>query len=349
MYVRRVLLLLVALVVIAAAGVMPAGASHGTNGKICIVNDLGGEENPFNASTAEGAKAAQSKFHVDTETLNADTEAEIVANIGLFVTGGDCDLIVGVAFLVAGLMEPFIADNPGQRFAVIDFTFFPSSYPNLAEVFFLPNEAAFLAGYVAAGTSETGKVGVFGGQPIPPVTLFMDGFTLGVGYHNSIHGTTVEVLGWDPNTQTGLFAFDFQDPTAGQTLASDLYDQGADTVFPVAGFTSFGALWEARERKAAGQSVRVIGVDFDYYDFFGDPDRVILTSVIKDPGVAVFNQVAALVDGAWTPGIVFEGLETGTVDIAPFHKLNPVVPGFLKNDLQSIRAGIIDGSIPTLP
>ena len=349
MYVRRLLAVLVALTMVAIVGVTPAGASHGVNGTICIVNDLGGDASPFNASAAEGAKVARSKLHVDTETLNADTQADVAANIDTFVTGGDCDLIFGVGFIVAGIMEPFIGAHPDQRFAVIDFAFFPASYPNAAEVFFMPNEAAFLAGYLAAGTSETGKVGVFGGQPILPVTLFMDGYALGVAYYNSIYGTSVEVLGWDPDTQTGLFSFDFQDPAIGQAIASGLFDQGADTVFPVAGATGFGALRAAAERKAAGDSVRVIGVDFDYYGAFGDPDGVILTSVVKDPGVAVFNQAAALVDGTWTAGILPEGLETGGVDIAPFHDLNRAVSGFLKNDLKFVRTGIIDGSIPTLP
>jgi basic membrane lipoprotein Med (substrate-binding protein (PBP1-ABC) superfamily) len=76
---------------------------------------------------------------------------------------------------------------------------------------------------------------------------------------------------------------------------------------------------------------------------------VILTSVIKDYGPAVFNQIEALVDGTWNGGFVLEGLESGAVDIAPFHKLNRDVPGHLKNDLKAIRAGIIDGTIPTTP
>lgn len=76
---------------------------------------------------------------------------------------------------------------------------------------------------------------------------------------------------------------------------------------------------------------------------------MILTSVVKDYGPAVFNQIEALVDGTWAPGFVAEGLESGASDIAPFHKLNRAVTGFLKNDLKAIRAGIIDGSIATTP
>jgi basic membrane protein A len=200
--------------------VIPIGSGaggHEVNGKVCVVNDLGG--NPLNASAAEGTKAARSKLHVDTETLDADTEAEIIANIDAFVTAGDCDLIFGIGFIVGSLMEPFIFANPGQDFVVVDTVV--SALPNVAQVEFLSNEAGFLAGYVAAGISETGKVGVFGGLPVPPVTVFMDGYALGVQWFNSENGASVEVLGWDPDLQTGPFTFSF-DPADGQAAASDL-------------------------------------------------------------------------------------------------------------------------------
>lgn len=340
-------ILAAAAMLISAIGAVPATAGHDVNGKVCIVNSIGGPDEPFNMNTAVGTKAAQSKLHVDVVTLDAESEAEVVANVDYAVTAG-CDLIIGIGFISGLLMEPFIAANPGQDFATIDFGF-NGFYPNVSEVFFETDQAGFLAGYIAAGLSETGKVGVFGGVPIPPVTIFMDGYALGVDWYNSRHGTSVDVLGWDPDQQSGLFAFTFDDPVAGQALAAGLYDQGADTVFPVAGGTSFGALFEAVDRKATGEDVRVIGVDFDWSGTFGDPDRVILTSVIKDYGPAVFNQIAALVDGTWAPGFVLEGLDDGSVEIAPFHKLNRAVPGFLKNDLKDIRAGIIDGTIPTRP
>ena len=281
-------------------------------------------------------------------TARVDHATTSTANIDAFVTAGDCDLTIGIGFVIGFLMEPAVIANPTQDFAMIDFSF-GGMYPNVAEAFFLPNEAAFLAGYVAAGVSATGRVGVFGGLAVPPVTLFMDGYALGVEWYNTEFGANVEVLGWDPGLQTGLFADTFVDPAVGRAIASDLYDQGADTVFSVAGIASFGAAFEAAERKAAGESVRVIGVDYDWVSVVGDPDRIVLTSVVKNYGSVLFDQVAAFVDGTWELGFLLVGLESGAVDIAPFHKLNRLVPGFLKNDLKLIRAGIIDGSIPTLP
>ena len=37
-------------------------------------------------------------------------------------------------------------------------------------------QSSFLAGYLAAGMSESGKVATFGGLAIPSVTSFMDGY-----------------------------------------------------------------------------------------------------------------------------------------------------------------------------
>lgn len=326
----------------------PAAAHHGVNGKICIINDAGGGDTPYNRSAATGAAKAEAKLHIEILTLDAETESDIIANIDTFVTAGDCDLIIGVGFIVAFALEPFIAANPTQQFAVMDFSF-GGLYANTAEVQFRTDQPAFLAGYVAAGISETGKVGTFGGLPIPPVTIFMDGYALGVEYYNAQHGTSVEVLGWDPDLQTGLFTFNFNNPADGQATAATLYELGADTVFPVAGATGYGALTEAELRKAAGDQVRVIGVDFDWSQDFADPNRVILTSVVKDLGPAIVHQAVAIADGSWQGVAVWEDLASGGTYIADFGRANRHVPGYLKNDLKAIRVGIADGSIPTIP
>ncbi len=332
--------------VMSVVGAVPAAAHHGSNGTICIVNDIGGPDTPFSVSDRD-MRRAEARFRVDVEIADSATEAEIAANIDQFVTSGECDLIVGMGFIVAFALEPFAAGNPAQLFASIDGVL-SQRYPNVAEVVFEVDEPSFLAGYVAAAVSETGKVGVFGGLPIPPVTDFMDGYALGVEKYNAAYGADVEVLGWDVDTRDGLFTFDFGNPALGQGLASDLYDMGADTVFPVAGFTSFGALDEAKLRKGAGDDVRVIGVDYDWSKQLGDPDRVILTSVVKDGRRAVYNQIKALVRGTWTDGFVYEGLG-GAAYMAPFRKLRRVVPGFIRRDLPCLRRGIINGTIPTMP
>jgi basic membrane protein A len=241
-----------------------------------------------------------------------------------------------------------VAAHPDQRFSAIDHVFVTAG--NAVSVTFRADQPSFLAGYTAAAASETGKVATYGGLPIPPVTDFMNGYALGVEYFNTRHGADVEVLGWDLDTQSGLFSFTFTDPAVGFALTQDLFDQGADTVFPVAGATSLGSYDAAVERKTAGSDVRIVYPDFDPFDQFDrDRARVLLTSAIKGFDVATYHQIEALVDGSWASGLVVEDLASGGVDLAPFHRTNNQVPGLVRPALRDIREGIIDGSIPTLP
>ena len=61
-----------------------------------------------------------------------------------------------------------------------------------------PTRTRFLGGYLAAAMSKSGKVGTFGGQDIPPVTIYMDGFVAGVRYYDKINNAHVVGARLDP-------------------------------------------------------------------------------------------------------------------------------------------------------
>ena len=88
---------------------------------------------------------------------------------------------------------------------------------NVDALLFNTVQDGFLGGYLAAGMTKTGKVATFGGQKLPTVTIYMDGFYDGVQYYNQKHGTHVQVLGWNEKTQNGNFTGDFTDQTKGLT------------------------------------------------------------------------------------------------------------------------------------
>ena len=96
--------------------------------------------------------------------------------------------------------------------------------------------------------TETGIVATYGGINIPPVTIFMDGFVLGVEKYNEVHGTYVQTLGWDIAAQDGLFAGNFESTDDGRTLGESLLDEGADIIMPVAGPVGAGTLAVLEER-----------------------------------------------------------------------------------------------------
>jgi basic membrane protein A len=241
-------------------------------------------------------------------------------------------------------LAPSTADqaekNPDVDFAIVDEVV---DAPNVKPIVFDTAQAAFLAGYLAAGVSQTGKVATFGGGLQPPVTLFMDGFVDGVAKYNEVHGTAVVALGWDKAAQDGVFTGDFEDVNKGLTTTQAFIDQGADVILPVAGQVGEGA---ARAALDSGGSVSVIWVDSDGYDTLAPEFRpVLLTSVLKNTGDAVIEIVKSSIDDTFDNTAFVGTLENGGVDIAPFHDLAPKVSAELAAEIDQLRADIIAGTI----
>ena len=119
----------------------------------------------------------------------------------------DCNIIVTVGFLLSDDTLAAAKKNTDIKFAIVDNND-PENYPaatNLKPLVFNTAQSSFMAGYLAAGMSQTKKVGTFGGLKIPTVTIFMDGFAQGVEHYNKTKNADVQVLGWDAAKQDGQF------------------------------------------------------------------------------------------------------------------------------------------------
>jgi basic membrane protein A len=70
---------------------------------------------------------------------------------------------------------------------------------------------------------------------------------------------------------------------------------------------------------------------------------------MKNMNVAVFDQVQAVVNGDFTGGLYSGTLENGGVGIAPYHEFDSTIPQDLKDKIEELKAGIIDGSVSVDP
>ncbi len=309
----------------------------------CAVTDTGGvDDKGFNQYTWQGVKDAATKGGFDSKLLELKAETDYVPNLNSFVTE-KCDVIVTVGFLLGDATKAAALANPGIKFTIVDFAYDPT-IPNVLGQVYATNQAAFLAGYLAAGMSKTGTVGTFGGINIgPPVTDFMDGFVWGVGYYNKEKGKSVKVLGWDPAKKEGLFTGNFNSLDDGKAFAKNLNDEGADIVMPVAGKVGQGSAALAAE--LGPDALKIIGVDTDQYQTDPDHKGVFLTSVMKRVDSTTNTAVTEAFDGSFKGGVIVGDLKSGGVGIAPFHDFDSAVPDDLKAEIEKIKAGIIDGSI----
>jgi len=207
----------------------------------------------------------------------------------------------------------------------------------------------FLGGYLAAGMSKTGKVATFGGIELPTVTIYMDGYWDGVQYYNQKHGTHVQVLGWNEQTQKGSFTGDFTNQTKGQTLTQTFISEGADVIFPVAGNVGLGAAKAVQSADAAAGSnkVNMMWVDVDGCVSAATYCPYFITSVEKGIVPSVKAVVLSVAGGTFQGGSYVGTLANGGAVLSGFHEFASKVPASLQSELMQISQGIQSGSIPT--
>lgn len=307
----------------------------------CMVTDTGGiDDKSFNTSAWKGLQAAKAENdNIDIKYVASKAEADYEPNLTQYVNQ-DCDFILAVGGLMANATSKIAKANPDQQFGIVDAKL-PET--NVYPMQFDTAQAGFLAGYLAAGMTKTGKVGTYGGMKIPPVTIFMDGYADGAAYYNQAKGKNVQVLGWNKESQNGSFTNDFVKQDEGKKVGDALVAQGADIVMPVAGGAGLGT---AAAPQASNGKYSVIWVDVDGCE--STPNcSVMLTTVVKNIPDAVKEAVVKAANGdklAAEPGFVGT-LENNGVSIAPYHEFEDDVPAELKAEVDKLKADIIAGTV----
>jgi basic membrane protein A len=338
-------------------------ASGTTAGKFlgCMVTDTGGiDDKSFNASSWQGMQLAQSAdpSKVSVKYLQSTSSADYAPNISAFL-GEKCGIIVTVGFLMAGATGTAAAANHSSKFAIVDCAIASASCPvsasgkpstppkNVDSLVFNTVQDGFLGGYLAAGMTKTGKVATFGGEKLPTVTIYMDGFWDGVQYYNTQHHTHVTVLGWNEKTQSGEFANSFTNLTMGQTITQQFITEGADIIFPVAGGVGLGAAKAVQDadNTAGSQKVNMMWVDTDGCISAPQYCKYFITSVEKGIQTAVKVSVLSAATGKFTGGTYIGTLANGGVRLAPYHTFASKVPASLQAEIATVKAAIISGKI----
>ncbi len=306
-----------------------------------MVTDTGGiDDRSFNASSWQGVQEAKAALGISDQFLSSTATSDYVPNINAFIAQ-KCGIIVTVGFLMGDATQAAAKAHPGQKFAIVDFNYTPA-LSNVRALIFNTAQAGFLGGYLAAGMTKTGTVATFGGQKLPTVTIYMDGFVDGVAYYNSKHGTKVKVLGWDSKTQNGTFTGDFTDQGKGQQVTTTFIQQGADIIFPVAGNVGLGAAKAAQQSNGAAH---LLWVDTDGCISAPQYCSLFISSVVKGIAVSVKGAITGAQGGTFKGGDYIGTLANDGVGISPYHDFSSKVPQTLKTELDQIKAQIISGAI----
>ena len=313
--------------------------------KVCFVtDDAGVDDRSFNASGWAGVQdaVASGAAAADPILLESASAEDYQPHVETCLAQGS-EHIVTSGFKLADTTAAFAADNPDVQWTIIDFG---SLGDNVTGLEYQTDEAAFAAGYLAAGVTQTGVVGTYGGVNIPTVAIFLDGYARGVAHYNEVKGTSVRVIGWDPaDPDAGVMTgtFDPADPIVSATCESML-DEGADIMLPVGGAINLPCGTAIQSRGIDGA---LIGVDADAVEAmpaeFAD---LWLVTVEKGLQIQTTRSIEAHASGAPSGGTSLVGtLENGGVGLSGYHAWEDRVSAELAAEVEQLLADIASGVV----
>ncbi|HEX4058399.1 MAG TPA: BMP family ABC transporter substrate-binding protein [Galbitalea sp.] len=307
----------------------------------CIVGDTGGfSDHSFNELSLDGVIQASKAINSSYKKVASAASSDLAPGIASLIAQ-KCNIIVTPGFDFEQPDTTAAKANPKTDFAIIDDN--TIQLPNVKDVVFETDEAAFIGGYIAASYSKTGVVATWGGAQYPSVTIYEDGIADGIAYYNQQKGKSVKLLGWDIATQKGTFIGDFSNQALAKTDTQNFLNQHADVIIPVAGSLYQGA---AAAIRSSNSDAVLEGVDADVFKTDPTYGDLMLVSILKNLNAPVAAVIEASSKSKTFDNSLYVGtLKNGGVGISSFHNFASKVDPGLAAEITTIKKGIIDGSI----
>ncbi|OEH91369.1 BMP family lipoprotein [Bacillus solimangrovi] len=285
-----------------------------------MLSDVGLGDQSFSDAGFTGLMRARDELGIMFDYRELEDGDDYEEQLRDLVAQGN-DLVIGLGFMVQEAIEKVAEDNPEQQFLLIDAV---SDSSNVRSLTFKEDEGSYLIGVLAGLKTTTNTVGFIGGVDVPLIRKFENGFRQGVKHVNP----EAEVL--------VSYAGSFGDDKLGAQEANTLIDNGADFIYPAAGFTGVGALQMAQEKGIYG-----FGVDTDQYFL---AEEAVVSSMVKKVDVAVYEVIDTLVKSKELTSEHFQfGLKEKGVGLAPIRIID------LSNEeqkiLDKVQTDLMNGTI----
>ena len=326
--------LLILLATLSLSGCGGSSAAEDTSKiKVGIVFDIGGKDDrSFNAAAWQGVQRAAKDLPIVLRDIEPGTPNAIEPAMRAFAER-NFDLIIGVGFAQAPIMEQVAKDYPHIQFAIIDGV---SKLPNVASLIFKEHEGSYLVGILAAKASRTGTIGFLGGMDIGLIHRFAKGYEEGARSVNP----NIRVI----ENYVGVTDSAWNNPGKGKELSLAQIGKGADVIFTAAGNSGLGAFDAVEQQgKKDGRATHfVIGVDSNQNMV---KPGFVLTSMVKRVDNAVYDIVKDVVNHKFVPGLHIFGLDKDGVGYAMDDFNKALVSQDAIDAAEAAKKKIISGEI----
>ncbi|MGL5545174.1 MAG: BMP family lipoprotein [Cetobacterium sp.] len=293
--------------------------------RVGIVLSTGGlGDKSFNDAAYRGLEQAQKDLGIEFKYVEPASPAEDEEFLREYAEAG-YDLIIATGFQMTESARTVAADYQDVKFLMIDDVV---DLPNVKSLVFKEEEGSFLVGVIAGLMTKNNAVGFVGGMENPLIKKFEVGFKQGAEYVNpGVKFFSVYTTGPNP----------FNDPVRGKENAISEINQGADVIYHAAGGTGMGVIAAAKEK-----GVFAIGVDSNQD---GVAPGTVLTSMLKNVDVGVYDTVKALTGGEFTEGLTVYGAKENGVGVTEFEFTKEIIGAEKLQKFEEIKAKLMAGEI----
>lgn len=298
----------------------------------------------FNDSAQAGMEKLKADMSdkVDVQMIEMGNDKTKFEGSLLDASDSDADVIIVGTWDMKEILENVAQEYPDKKYIIfdtdVDYTL--GDLSNVYSMSYKQNEAAFLAGVLAASVTssdmeyanEDAVIGFVGAKDTAAVINDSAvGFIEGAQFINPDIKVLVSYVG------------SYVDSAMAKELALTQYSSGADCVFVAAGPASVGVI------EAASESQKyVIGVDSDQaLAYEGQPEaNYIISSAIKGVGDSLYNSIQRDLAGELPYGqYEILGLADGAVGLADNEIYETVVPEDIRNTVNDAKDKILAGEV----
>jgi basic membrane protein A len=280
----------------------------------------------WNAGAYAGLEAIRDQLGAEIRHVETRTPAEFEEGFRDFAQRG-FQLVFGHGFEYQDAAAKVGAEFPKTIFIT---TSGNTLRPNVAPMVFELEQATYLAGFLGARMSQTGKLGLVGGIDLPSIRSTFVAFRAGA------QAARPDIAVRE------VFIGNFDDTAAAREAALALLEEGADVLLHQANDAGRGVFRAVSDRAAAGARVYAFGTNRDQNGMA--PDVVLASATLDIP--AAFVEVARRVrDGAFQAAPLRLGMRDGIVALV----LNPVlrerIPAAVLAELADLERRIRAGEL----
>lgn len=296
--------------------------STGNGFKVALLTPGPISDQSWNGGAYTGLTWIRDSLGAQISNIQTKTPAEFDENFRQYGSQGYA-LVIGHGFEYQDAARRVAPEFPKTIYLT---TSGSTAGPNLAGITFGFADASYLAGILAASMTKTDKIGVIGGQELPPVVESFRAFEQGAHASNPAIKVIYSYIGnWD-------------DVNAGKEQALAQLSQGVDVIFQNADAAGIGVFQAAREKKNAF----IIGSNSNQNGVAPD---VTLGSVVIDLPLAFLKIAKEVKAGTFQPRVVQFGEADHVVTLVLNPALESRIPAAAKARIDSTQTLMLAGKL----